>query len=118
MIFWVIFFYDIKTGYGSIKNLFNQAKEEKPSITYDEVREWYNKQKIKQTKNYKGYNSYTAPFPRYEYQIDFMDMNNLQKSLNQPRYALVVIDIFSKYGQALAMDNKDNESVLKSIQIQ
>ena len=32
-----------------------------------------------------------------------------------PRYALVVIDIFSKFGDAQPIDNKDSESVLNAI---
>ena len=53
----------------------------------------------KQRKPYRGQgNSYVAPFARFEYQIDIMDMVSLQKQTNQPRYALVVIDIFSKLG--------------------
>ena len=64
-----------------------------------------------QRKGYRGGNSYTAPFARFEYQIDIMDMVNLQKSETQPRYALVVIDIFSKLGEALPMNNKDSNSV-------
>ena len=45
-----------------------------------------------------------------------MDMVNLQKSETQPRYALVVIDIFSKLGEALPMNNKDINSVYDALQ--
>jgi hypothetical protein len=40
-----------------------------------------------------------------------MDMTQLQKEPNQPRYALTVIDIFSKKADALPMKNKDSNSV-------
>ena len=65
----------------------------------------------KQRKAYRGSNSYTATFARFEYQIDIMDMVNLQKSDTQPRYAIVVIDLFSKLGDAIPMNNKDRNSV-------
>jgi hypothetical protein len=40
-----------------------------------------------------------------------MDMVQLQKEANHVRYALVVIDIVSKKGEAESIKNKDRESV-------
>jgi hypothetical protein len=62
----------------------------------------------KQRKAYRASNSHTAPFARFEEQIDIKDMVSLQKSETQPRYAMVVIDLFSKLGDAL---HKDSNSV-------
>ena len=67
-------YYDLETGYGSINSLYQQAKEKNPGITLEFVRAWLKKQPNKQRKGYKGYNSYKAPFSRYEYQIDIMDV--------------------------------------------
>ena len=44
-----------------------------------------------------------------------MDMVELQKSPNQPRWALVVIDIFSKLGDGQPMYKKDSDSVLNAL---
>ena len=110
-------YYDLETGYGSVKNTFDQAKKVDPSIKLEDVQTWMKQQPNKQRKGYRGGNSYTAPFARFEYQIDIMDMVNLQKSETQPRYALVVIDIFSKLGEALPMNNKDSNSVYEALQI-
>ena len=71
----------------------------------------------KQRRPYIGSNSYTAPFPRFEYQIDIMDMIELQKSPSQPRSALAVIDIFSKFGDVEPMYMKDSEAVLNALNI-
>ena len=60
-------------------------------------------------------NSYVAPFARFEYQIDIMDMVSLQKQKTQPRYAFVVIDIFNKLGGALPLNNKNNISVYNAL---
>ena len=57
-----------------------------------------------------------SPLPRFEYQIDIMDMSYLKQS-NQPRYALVVIDIFSKYGDVQPMNNKGNNSVYEALRL-
>ncbi len=44
-----------------------------------------------------------------------MDMVTLQLRPSQPRYALVVIDIFSKLGDAIPMDRKDSNAVLNAL---
>ena len=41
------------------------------------------KQPNKQIRKYRGYNSYTAPFARFEYKMDIMDMVPLTKNLKQ-----------------------------------
>jgi hypothetical protein len=110
-------YYDAEDGYGSIKNTFEQVKKVDPSIQYEDVKKWMSKQPNKQRKGYKGSNSYVAPFARFEYQIDIMDMINLKITAEQPRYAMVVIDIFSKLGEAVAMTNKDSTSVYKALLI-
>ena len=43
-----------------------------------------------------------------------MGMSYLKQS-TQPRYALVVIDIFSKYGDVQPMNNKDSNSVYEAL---
>lgn len=69
----------------------------------------------KQRKTYRGSNSYTTPIARYEYQIDIVDMVNLQKSKTQPRYVIVAIDLFSKLGDALPINNKDSSSIYNAL---
>jgi hypothetical protein len=56
-----------------------------------------------------------APYSRFEYQIDIADFVELQTDSDQPRYALAVIDIFSKKADALPMKNKDSNSVYNSL---
>ena len=109
-------YYDLDKGYGSAQSLYKQAQEEYIHISLEYVKNWIKKQPNKQRKGYKGYNSYKAPFPRYQYQIDIMDTSYLKQS-TQPRYALVVIDIFSKYGDVQPMNNKDSNSVYEALLI-
>ena len=111
-------YYNLETGYGSEQSTLKQAKLKDPKITLDDVKKWMSKQPNKQRKPYRGQgNSYVAPFARFEYQIDIMDMVSLQKQNTQPRYALVVIDIFSKLGGALPLNNKDSISVYNALLI-
>ena len=81
------------------------------------------KQPNKQIRRYRGSNSYTAPFSRFEYQIDIMHMKPLTKvpeakipmKNSKPPYALVVIDIFSKMGDVAPMKQRDGETVLPAL---
>ena len=62
---------------------------------------WMRTQSSKQIRNYKNYNSYTVPFPKYEFQIDLMDVTSLLRDIgseikSQLKYGLICIDIFSK----------------------
>ena len=108
-------YYDLDEGFGSTQATHKKTKEEDPTITIDDVRSFLKKQPNKQIKNYRGTNSYTAPFARYEYQIDIMHMSPLAKDKNVPQYALVVIDIFSKLADVLPMEERDGEHVLKAL---
>ena len=93
----------------------DQVKKINPSIALEDVQKLLKQQPNKQRKGYRGSSSYTAPFARFEYQIDVMDMVSLQQSPAQPRYALVVIDIFSKLGEAHPMNNKGRNSVYNAL---
>ena len=116
-------YYDVKNGFGSIQDTLKQAKTKDPTITRVDVTNFMRKQPNKQIRNYRGSNSYTAPFARFEYQIDIMDMvpltrdpeTKIPKKKTEPRYALVVIDIFSKLANAVPMENKDGASVLPAL---
>ena len=72
------------------------------------------KQPTKQTRPYQKYNSFLVPYARAEFQIDIMDMNMFKKE-NEERYALVVIDAFSKLGFVQPMFNKDSNNVLQAL---
>ena len=116
-------YYDNEGGFGSIQETYKKAKQQNQEITLDEVKEFMKKQPNKQIKGYRGTNSYTAPFARFEYQIDIMVMAPLSKKpevkietpKTEPRYALVVIDIFSKYADVIPMKENNSESVLSAL---
>ena len=79
-------YYDIESGYGSIRSTFEPARQVDSSIKLEDVQKWMKQQPNKQRKGYRGSNSYTAPFARFEYQMDIMDMNELQTSLFKIRF--------------------------------
>ena len=51
------------------------------------------------------------PYARAEFQIDAMDMNILQKE-GEEKYALIVIDAFSKLGNGVPMKKRTSVDVL------
>ena len=113
-------YYDVEKGFGSVSELYKQANKTEASFTLKEVGDWLKKQPIKQEKGYSKYNSFSAPFARYEYQLDIMDMISLMKAtgtsdLSSPRYGLICIDIFSKKLHIEPMKVRDGETVYKAI---
>ena len=106
-------YYDTSHGFGSIRDTHQQAKKLDETITLDYVKEWMKKQPNKQIRPYNKFNSWVAPYPRFEYQIDLMVMNNVNAS--EFKYAIVVIDTFSKLAGARAMKDKETETVYKNL---
>ena len=45
-------------GFGSINETYKEAKKQLNSITIEDTKQWLEKQKGRQTKAYKGFNSY------------------------------------------------------------
>ena len=87
-------YYDVEDGFGSVRDLNEKARKVDVGITLDMVSAWMRAQPNKQTRNYKSYNSYAAPFPKYEFQIDLMDVTSLLRDVgslikSQLRYGLV-----------------------------
>ena len=63
-------YYNLETGFGSINETLKKAKEQDQSINRVDVENFMRKQPNKQIRKYRGSNSYTAPFARFEFQID------------------------------------------------
>ena len=63
-------YYDSDTGFGSIAETYKESKRILNSITYNDVKEFLEKQNIRQIKAYRGFNSYVATEPLQEIQID------------------------------------------------
>ena len=109
-------YYDLERGYGSVRNLYEEANKDGAGVSLNYVKDWVKKQTINQRRNYKKYNSYSAPYARAVYQLDIMDMVSLMKDTDTfkegyKRYALLCIDIFSKKMHIVPMQNRDGETV-------
>ena len=109
-------YYDIESGFGSAKSLYDDARKAGLVITLNEVKEWLRGQSLKQRKNYKNYNSYSPPFARSVYSVDLMNMISLMKDTKTykeeyPLYGFVCIDNFSKKCHVVVLKNKDTDPV-------
>ncbi len=107
-------YYDTEDGFDSVINTYRKASKVLNTITVADVKNFIEKQKgsYKQTKPYKGFNSYVAPKALHEIQIDLAIFTDSAKDNNGYKYAFVAIDIFSKYMWAIPIkDKRPQESI-------
>ena len=70
--------YNDLSGFGSIQQTFQEARKLDKTITMNDIKDW--KKEIVRKSNLKGYNSYVASEPRFEYQVDPFYVNLGNKS--------------------------------------
>jgi hypothetical protein len=99
-------YYDSDSGFGSIKSTYDDAHKILNSITYNDVKDFLERQKSRQTKGYRGFNSYVADKPLAELQIDIADFTASGALNDGFRYLFVAVDIFSKHCHAVAIKDK------------
>jgi hypothetical protein len=67
-----------KNGYGSIARTYKAAHDKDPAITLAYVKEWF-RSNVLNVKHPKGMNSFVAPHPGYEYQVDLFFVADLDR---------------------------------------
>jgi hypothetical protein len=110
-------YYNRVSGFGSVNDTFRQAKEKDASITINDVKEYLNKLKHKQTHfTYKKYNSFVSPHPLFEIEIDLIDLTSKAEENNGYRYGLVGIDNFTKYAHVVPIKSKKPGDITKAME--
>ena len=100
-----------RSGYGSIKTTLDDARKIDKSINLNDVRQFFNNNVEKKT-NLKGYNSFIAPHPYYEYQADLFFIPNDEFLENQKfKVGMIMIDIFTKYIAVVPIMSKSEGDV-------
>ena len=99
-------YYDTDTGFGSITETYREAKKILNTIKYNDVKDFLERQKSRQTKPYRGFNSYVAHEPLQEIQIDIADFTASADVNDGFRYLFVAIDIFTKLCHAIPIKDK------------
>ena len=109
-----IYFHRI-SGYGSIQDVYKQAKSINDSITLQDVKDFFSKLPQKQTQfRYKGYNSFMVNNFLDQLQLDIADFTQHATVNDGYRYALVGVDVFSRYGWAIPIKTKQPHDVLNA----
>ena len=88
-------------GYQSISRLFKEAKTIDGNITLAYVKDWYNYFNKRKTQ-LRGQNSYIAPSPCWEYQVDLFFLFEQPA----PNIGLAMIDIYTKYAAVAPLVSK------------
>ena len=105
-------YYDVDTGFGSINETYQNAKKILNTITYNDVKSFLEKQKSRQFKAYRGFNSYVASKPLQELQIDLGDFTASSAVNDGFRYVFLAVDIFTKFIHCVPVkDKKTPESI-------
>ena len=88
-------YYNSENGFGSISDTFKQSKKTLNAITYERVKDFLERRKSRQTKGYRGFNSYVAREPLQEIQLDIGIFTESSKENEGWKYLLVAVDIFT-----------------------
>ena len=112
-----ILFYSPNTQFTSIRSLYEQVK--KRGITYNEVKEFVQKQEA--TQLFKRQKRITHYFPivakhKYEImQLDLIDMSDIASANENYKFLLACIDVFSRLAYVVPLKNKESRTVNDAI---
>jgi len=110
-------YYDPISGFVGAEKLYKYfQRKELYNITLNDIKKFLKKQEIVQIsqKNYGKLASFVPPYPRYEYQVDLIYLEN--KHLNKASYGLCCIDIFSKKGDIELIKRKSAPQVVIALE--
>ena len=99
--------YHDPSGFASVQQTYQEAREKDGSITLQNVKDWFSKN-VERKKQLKGYNSFINDGAHEEYQVDlafFKVEDNIE-------IGLVMIDTFSKYATVIPIASKETPDVL------
>ena len=104
-------YYD-PSGFSSRKNTLETARKRDKTITKEDVDNFMLKNTDKK-KQQRGYNSFIAPYPKYEYQLDLFFINDLPKQTS--KIGMLLIDIFTKQAVVYPLQGKDVNDILTGL---
>ena len=108
-------------GMMGIDKLYEAAIKQEPSISKNDVREWYNQQPIAQMmkkntnseKKYAQYGHFLVTRPNFMHQADILYMPT---DKNGAKFALTVVDAATRYKAARPLKTKSSKVVLAAFQ--
>ena len=106
-------YYDVDDGFGSIEDVLRQARKTDKGITREIVKEFLDRQAIRQRKAPTKSNSFIPREPLHEIQIDLADFRGFGQS--DYRYGLVAVDVFSKELTVVLIKGKSAEEASQGL---
>ena len=112
-------YYDPKTGLTSPKKLWERMKKLGYQVTLKQVQEAVKSQEIDQVfrqvqRKKEQYSAIISPGKRNNYQMDLIEFPRYKKENDNYRYAMVCIDVWSRYAVAVPMKKKETKPMLKA----
>ena len=115
--------------FGSASETLKDAREKDPTITLKDVQAWREKY-IPRKAPLRGFNSYVAPGPKHQFQVDLFEYTTKQPKypvlkLQGPgkkqsggiyKYGLLAVDSFTKYTHVVPVDRKLQSSWRKALE--
>ena len=98
-------------GFGSLRNTLKEVRKYDSTITYDDVKQWKNKQVLGQKRQLRGTNSFIATEPLEEFQMDLMLFNDVERN----SVALLRVAIFTKFAHIVELNSKQPEDVVEGM---
>ena len=113
-------FYEVKGGLLLSKEKFyKKLKAIDPTVKQKDIYKFYENQEVNQIvktiKKPKKFNTVTANYAGDTYQIDILVYKKFE--IHHYKYILVIMDVYSRYMDAIAMTNRENENIIKQIMI-
>ena len=89
-------YYDVEEGFGSIEKVYREAKKKEPTITKKIVKEFLDRQALRQKKKDPKWNSWVANGALETIQVDIAHMPKRIFGQSEFKYALFAYEVFSK----------------------
>ena len=110
------FFYEVKGNLLLSKDkYYKKLKGIDPTVQRKAIDKFYEEQEVNQivktVKKPKRFNTVTANYAGDTYQIDILVYKKFE--INHYKYILVILDVYSRYIDAVAMTNRENETIIK-----
>ena len=102
--------YQDAAGFGSIKTTFEDARKVDKSITLNDIKQFF-QQNVENKKQLKGNNTFVAPYPHYEYQLDLFFIPDDEFLENQQfKVGMLIIDVFTRYMVVVPIKSKSEKT--------
>lgn len=107
--------YYSRDGYKSMRNTFLDVKKVNPDIKYSQVKEWFETNLERKTKEGRGFNSFVAPEAYHEYAVDLFFITDKQLKNQEYNIGMLCIDVFSKYMTVVPLKTNKSKDFVNSL---